>query len=125
MEEEIVANMIYNFVLPEVEKNAVRRNIREKQQAYLQNAHAAIYKQLLSLPSVQEKTSLHRIYKHAYYTAAKRDEDKPVIPSKKCSTIYVTETELKSSHISSLSNVETMVENIILNIISVRILLLL
>lgn len=46
--------MIYNFVLPEVEKNTVRKNIREKQQAYLHNAHAAIYKEILNLPSVQD-----------------------------------------------------------------------
>ncbi|XP_026667377.1 cilia- and flagella-associated protein 91-like [Ceratina calcarata] len=122
-EEEMVASMVYNFVLPEVQKNAVRKSIRDKQQAYLQNAHATIYKQLLNLPSAEETHSLDRIYKNAYYT--KQDKDETVVPLKKCSTIYVTETELKSSRISPLSDIETLVENIISNIISVRIILLL
>ncbi|XP_076391395.1 cilia- and flagella-associated protein 91 [Megachile rotundata] len=52
-EEEMIANMIYNFILPEVEKNTIRKNIRQKQQAYLQNAHAAIYKQILDLLPIE------------------------------------------------------------------------
>lgn len=54
-EEEMVANMIYNFVLPEVERTTVRKNIRKKQQAYLQNAHAVIYKEILNLPIIENK----------------------------------------------------------------------
>ncbi|KOX70777.1 AMY-1-associating protein expressed in testis 1 [Melipona quadrifasciata] len=54
-EEEIVANMIYNFVLPEVERTSVRKDIRKKQQAYLQNAHAVIYKEILNLPVIENK----------------------------------------------------------------------
>lgn len=45
--------MVYNFVLPEVEKNTVRKNIRERQQNYLRDAHAAIYEQIVNLPSVE------------------------------------------------------------------------
>lgn len=45
--------MIYNFVLPEVEKNTTRKNIRERQQNYLRNAHALIYDQILNLPPVE------------------------------------------------------------------------
>ncbi|XP_006623172.1 cilia- and flagella-associated protein 91-like isoform X2 [Apis dorsata] len=54
-EEEMIANMIYNFVLPEIEKTTLRKNIREKQQVYLQNAHAVIYNKILNLSSVEDK----------------------------------------------------------------------
>ena len=56
-EEEMVANMIYNFLLPEVEKDTIRKNIREKQQAYLQNAHATIYNEILNLSPVENTSS--------------------------------------------------------------------
>ncbi|XP_043592074.1 cilia- and flagella-associated protein 91-like isoform X2 [Bombus pyrosoma] len=59
-EEEMVANMIYNFVLPEVERTAVRKNIREKQQVYLQNAHAVIYEEIFNLPLVEDKSLLDK-----------------------------------------------------------------
>ncbi|XP_017765975.1 PREDICTED: protein MAATS1-like, partial [Eufriesea mexicana] len=54
-EEEMVANMIYNFVLPKIERTTVRKNIKEKQQAYLQTAHAVIYKEILNLPPIEDK----------------------------------------------------------------------
>ncbi|XP_076280222.1 cilia- and flagella-associated protein 91 [Lasioglossum baleicum] len=54
-EEELVANMIYNFVLPEVEKHTVRKNIRMQQQSYLQHAHATIYSEIVRLPPVNSK----------------------------------------------------------------------
>lgn len=56
----MVANMIYNFVLPEVERTAVRKNIREKQQVYLQNAHAVIYEEIFNLPLVEDKSLLDK-----------------------------------------------------------------
>ncbi|KZC10921.1 AMY-1-associating protein expressed in testis 1 [Dufourea novaeangliae] len=56
-EEELVANMIYNFVLPEVEKNTVRKNIRMKQQSYLQHAHAAIYDEVVRLPPIENASA--------------------------------------------------------------------
>ncbi|XP_029668588.1 cilia- and flagella-associated protein 91-like, partial [Formica exsecta] len=37
-EEELVMDMIYNFVLPEVEKHNVRGKIRDRQQNYMRNA---------------------------------------------------------------------------------------
>ncbi|XP_078049895.1 cilia- and flagella-associated protein 91 isoform X2 [Augochlora pura] len=51
-EEELVANMIYNFVLPEVERNTVRKNIRLQQQGYLQQAHATIYDEIVRLQPI-------------------------------------------------------------------------
>ncbi|XP_076379821.1 cilia- and flagella-associated protein 91 isoform X2 [Megalopta genalis] len=51
-EEELVANMIYNFVLPEVERNTVRKNIRLQQQSYLQQAHASIYDEIVRLQPI-------------------------------------------------------------------------
>lgn len=61
-EEEMVANMVYNFLLPEVEKNTIRKNIREKQQAYLQNAHATIYNEILNLSPVENTNSSTKRY---------------------------------------------------------------
>lgn len=52
-EEELVANMIHNFVLPEVEKHNARKKIRDQQQSYIRNAHIAIYEKILDLPSVE------------------------------------------------------------------------
>ncbi|XP_012277666.1 cilia- and flagella-associated protein 91 isoform X2 [Orussus abietinus] len=48
-EQEMVADMVYNFVLPEVEKQIIRENMKQRQQSYLQNAHAAIYNEILNL----------------------------------------------------------------------------
>ncbi|KAL2727650.1 cilia- and flagella-associated protein 91-like [Vespula maculifrons] len=42
-EEEMIADMIYNFVLPEVGKFNAREQIKKKQQSYLQSAHAILY----------------------------------------------------------------------------------
>ncbi|KAK2584549.1 hypothetical protein KPH14_006918 [Odynerus spinipes] len=42
-EEEMVADMIYNFVLPEVGKFNARKQIKEKQKIYLQSAHETLY----------------------------------------------------------------------------------
>ncbi|KAG7201665.1 hypothetical protein KM043_004395 [Ampulex compressa] len=53
-QEEMIADMIYNFVLPEVDKQAVRKKIREKQQDYLRNAHAVIYEKIFDLPPVEQ-----------------------------------------------------------------------
>nr|XP_031839424.1 cilia- and flagella-associated protein 91-like [Nomia melanderi] len=58
-EEELVANMIYNFVLPEVEKSTVQKNIRIKQQSYLQQAHATIYDEIVHLPPIKSTDSFN------------------------------------------------------------------
>ena len=50
----MVSDMVYNFVLPEVEKEIVRKKIRDKQRAYLGTAHAAIYNEILNLPPEEE-----------------------------------------------------------------------
>ncbi|EZA56529.1 AMY-1-associating protein expressed in testis [Ooceraea biroi] len=52
-EQELVADIIHNFVLPEVEKHDTRRKIRDREQSYTRNAHASIYEQILDLPSVE------------------------------------------------------------------------
>lgn len=52
-DEELVADMIYNFVLPEVEKHNTRRKIRDQQQSYMQNAYISIYEKILDLPPVE------------------------------------------------------------------------
>lgn len=50
-DEELVADMIYNFVLPEVEKHNMREKIRDQQQSYMRNAYISIYDKILNLPS--------------------------------------------------------------------------
>ncbi|XP_014485306.1 PREDICTED: protein MAATS1-like isoform X2 [Dinoponera quadriceps] len=52
-EEELVTDMIYNFVLPEVEKHDMRRNIRDRQESYMRQAHESIYETILDLPSIE------------------------------------------------------------------------
>lgn len=49
-DEELVADMIYNFVLPEVGKHNVRKKIRDQQQSYMRNAFISIYEKILELP---------------------------------------------------------------------------
>lgn len=48
-----MADMIYNFVLSEVEKHNAKSEIHDQQQSYMKNAHAAVYKEILDLPSVE------------------------------------------------------------------------
>lgn len=45
--------MIYNFVLPEVEKHNMKRNICDRQQNYMRNAYISIYEKILNLPSIK------------------------------------------------------------------------
>jgi len=52
-DEELVADMIYNFVLPEVEKHNMRKKIRDQQQNYMWNAFISIYEKILELPLVE------------------------------------------------------------------------
>ncbi|XP_046737858.1 cilia- and flagella-associated protein 91-like [Diprion similis] len=55
-EEEMVSDMIYNFVLPDVDKQIVRKRMRERQASYLKNAHTAIYNKILELPPIERQT---------------------------------------------------------------------
>ena len=45
--------MIYNFVLPEVEKHKMRKKIRDQQQSYTRNAYISLYEKILELPSIE------------------------------------------------------------------------
>ena len=47
--------MIHNFVVPEVEKQIIRKQIKQRQTKYLQEAHACIYDQIENLPPVQHQ----------------------------------------------------------------------
>lgn len=49
-DEELVADMIYNFVLPEIEKHNMREKIHDQQQSYMRNACISIYEKILDLP---------------------------------------------------------------------------
>ncbi|KAL6430620.1 hypothetical protein ACFW04_006901 [Cataglyphis niger] len=52
-EEKLVIDMIYNFVLPEVEKHNIRGKIRDQQQNYMRNAYISIYEKISTLPSIK------------------------------------------------------------------------
>ncbi|KAG5322446.1 CFA91 protein, partial [Pseudoatta argentina] len=52
-DEELVADMIYNFVLPEVEKHNMRKKIRDQQQSYTRNAYISLYEKILELPPIE------------------------------------------------------------------------
>lgn len=45
--------MIYNFVLPEVEKHNIRGKIRDQQQNYMRNAYISICEKMSTLPSIK------------------------------------------------------------------------
>lgn len=45
--------MIYNLVLPEVEKHDRRKRVRDQQQSYMQNAYEAVYEKILGLPFIE------------------------------------------------------------------------
>lgn len=46
-------DMIYNFVLPNVEKHNMRKKIRDHRQSYTQSAYVTVCEKLLDLPSVK------------------------------------------------------------------------
>ncbi|KAJ9588344.1 hypothetical protein L9F63_018270 [Diploptera punctata] len=52
-QEELVADLIHNFVVPEVQKQIIRKQIKQKQAKYLQEAHACIYNEVENLPPVE------------------------------------------------------------------------
>ncbi|KAF5272323.1 hypothetical protein FQA39_LY07924 [Lamprigera yunnana] len=55
--EELVANLVHNFLLPEVEKQIVREKIKKKQQNYLKIAMDVIYDTCPMLPKTGPKLS--------------------------------------------------------------------
>lgn len=55
----MVADVIYNFVLPEVEKQNFKRKMRQKSQDYLKIAHEVIYDKIFDLPSVSPSIVSH------------------------------------------------------------------
>lgn len=50
-EEGMVSDMVYNFVLPEVERESARRGLRENEMSYLRAAHTSIYDEIINLPA--------------------------------------------------------------------------
>lgn len=45
-EEELVTDMVHNFVLPEVQKQIMRKKIKDKQEMYLRKATEQIFSQV-------------------------------------------------------------------------------
>ncbi|XP_012251264.2 cilia- and flagella-associated protein 91-like [Athalia rosae] len=76
VEEEMVSNMIYNFVLPDVEKQIVRKKMRERQSTYLRSAHDAIYHHMLELPPIER--SYVELQSEYELTEQSEKEEKPV-----------------------------------------------
>ncbi|KAK4873312.1 hypothetical protein RN001_015341 [Aquatica leii] len=58
--EELVANLVHNFLLPEVEKQMLRDRIKQKQQIYLKTVHDSIYDYCETLPKAEPKHYLQR-----------------------------------------------------------------
>lgn len=48
-EEDTIADLIHHFVLPEVQKQVVRKKLQEKQRNKLKTVHDAIYSQIKNL----------------------------------------------------------------------------
>ncbi|XP_039311922.1 cilia- and flagella-associated protein 91 isoform X2 [Solenopsis invicta] len=79
-DEKLVADMIYNFVLPEVEKHNIRKKIRDQQQSHMQNAFISIYEKILDLPPEPSQVTVEPLQVQKIYE--KNDDIK---------TIYVNE----------------------------------
>lgn len=52
-QEEIIADLVHNYVLPEVQKQYVRETIKKRQRQYLKTVHNAIYKKIEHLPKLR------------------------------------------------------------------------
>lgn len=57
-QEELVADLVHNFLLPEVEKEMVREKIKARQKKYLIAAHDEIYNKMESLPKPPPRPKL-------------------------------------------------------------------
>lgn len=51
----MIADMVHNFLLPEVNKQMMRQKIRDRQQGYLREAHSMIYNETENLKATKEK----------------------------------------------------------------------
>ncbi|KAK5637774.1 hypothetical protein RI129_000045 [Pyrocoelia pectoralis] len=58
-EEELIANLVHNFLLPEAEKTIIRDKIKKKQHNRLKAAHDCIYSQYDHLPKAEPKRMRH------------------------------------------------------------------
>ncbi|KAH1010791.1 hypothetical protein HUJ05_005034 [Dendroctonus ponderosae] len=58
-EDELIADLVHHFVLPEVEKQTVRESIVKQQQHKLKTVHETIYQRLEKMPKVDQKTSFN------------------------------------------------------------------
>ncbi|XP_075212832.1 cilia- and flagella-associated protein 91-like [Lycorma delicatula] len=69
-QEEIIAHLLHNFVVPEAHKEVVRRKLEQKQRRYLEMANKIVTENLLSkdpttalaAPAVKLQTSVKSIY---------------------------------------------------------------
>ncbi|XP_043280244.1 cilia- and flagella-associated protein 91-like [Venturia canescens] len=50
-DQEMIADMVHNFLLPEVNKQMMRQKIHDRQQGYLREAHLMIYNEMKNLKS--------------------------------------------------------------------------
>ncbi|KAF2883495.1 hypothetical protein ILUMI_22668 [Ignelater luminosus] len=55
--EELVANLVHNFLLPETEKKIIREKIKNRQHNYLKTAHETIFNEIQNLPKSKLKSS--------------------------------------------------------------------
>uniref|UniRef100_A0A8B9USC9 Cilia- and flagella-associated protein 91 n=1 Tax=Anas zonorhyncha TaxID=75864 RepID=A0A8B9USC9_9AVES len=62
--EEIVAELVYAFLIPEIEKTSIREKVRQSQRKHIYAAHQIIHRsteELLADPALQQETSASRI----------------------------------------------------------------
>lgn len=57
-QEELVADLVHHFVLPEVEKKIVRQRLTAQQKQKLQTVHDSVYRKLENLPKIGKNTFL-------------------------------------------------------------------
>ncbi|XP_035170659.1 cilia- and flagella-associated protein 91 [Oxyura jamaicensis] len=62
--EEIVAELVYAFLIPEIEKTSIREKVRQSQRKHIYAAHQIIHRsieELLADPALHQETSASRI----------------------------------------------------------------
>lgn len=63
--EELIADMIYNFVIPEVEKQRIREKIKQRQHTYLRTVHDTIFNKIETLPKLSDGNTFITIIIHS------------------------------------------------------------
>jgi hypothetical protein len=60
-QEELVSDLMHNYVMPEEEKQMICKHMKQRQAKYLQEAHASVYGDTENLPPVMQPVSAGKL----------------------------------------------------------------